>query len=174
MITSEFVCTMARYNCWQNQSIYGACDTLSGKERELDRGAFFGSIQETLSHLLWGDMMWMNRFTDSEPPEVTSIPESKSMIQDWGKLKQARTDVDRRILDWSKQVDDETIAGDLTWYSGAMKCDVTKPYSFLVTHFFNHQTHHRGQVHAMITAAGGKPDDTDLFFMPEDVKLKTL
>ena len=57
--------------------------------------------------------------------------------------------------------------GDLSWFSGALQADVSKPMWMLVSHFFNHQTHHRGQVHAMLTSAGAKPDDTDLFIMPD-------
>ena len=57
--------------------------------------------------------------------------------------------------------------GDLTWFSGAANREITKPRWQLLMHFFNHQTHHRGQVHAMLTQAGGKPHATDLFVMPE-------
>ena len=65
MISVEFVRTMARYNRWQNRSLYAAADTLSSEERRKDRGAFFGSIEGTLNHLLWGDMMWLHRFAET-------------------------------------------------------------------------------------------------------------
>ena len=75
--------------------------------------------------------------------------------------------MDTTIIGWAEKLDGQSLAGDLTWFSGAIKREVTKPTWQLLVHFFNHQTHHRGQVHAMLTAAGGRPHDTDLFVMPE-------
>jgi uncharacterized damage-inducible protein DinB len=51
------------------------------------------------------------------------------------------------------------------WFSASVQRDLRHPRSFLVTHFFNHQTHHRGQAHALITACGEKTGDTDLFLV---------
>ena len=92
---------------------------------------------------------------------------SVSRYRDWEGLKAARAAFDRTILDWADAVDDAWLAAAYTYYSGAMKRDVTLPRWLLVTHMFNHQTHHRGQVHCMLTQAGGKPSDTDLSLMPE-------
>ncbi len=156
---------MARYNGWQNQSIFDAADTLDEAQRNLDRGAFFGSIHGTLSHLLWGDQIWMHRFSGSPLPAASSIEVSPDMVPDWDELKRQRTAMDQIILRWAQGVDPTWLEDDLTWFSGAAKREVSKPAGFLVMHFFNHQTHHRGQVHAMLTAAGAKPDDTDLFYM---------
>jgi len=74
---------------------------------------------------------------------------------------------DGRITEWARQLSSVELVGDLTWFSASANRSMTKPFTFCVTHFFNHQTHHRGQIHAMLTAAGQKPQDTDLFFMPE-------
>ena len=71
------------------------------------------------------------------------------------------------ILEWAKNVPADWFVGNLSWFSGAVNREVTKPKAVLVIQFFNHQTHHRGQIHAMLTAAGAKPDDTDVPFMPE-------
>ena len=87
------------------------------------------------------------------------------MVSDWSELRVQRFATDEQIVLWAEQVDAAWLASDLTWFSGAARQEVTKPVGFLVTHFFNHQTHHRGQVHAMLTAAGAKPDDTDLFYL---------
>ncbi len=87
------------------------------------------------------------------------------MTGNWAELKQQRTAMDQAISTWAQSLDTEWLKDDLTWFSGAAKREASKPAGFLVTHFFNHQTHHRGQVHAMLTAAGTKPDDTDLFYM---------
>lgn len=164
MITPEYIQTMARYNGWQNRSLYMAASTLSEEARQQDRGAFFGSIHGTLSHVLWGDTIWMSRFDGWEPPD-NDITKTASYGGDWASLVAKRRVADDRIIDWSARVTDADMAGELCWYSGAVKREVCKPRALLMTHFFNHQTHHRGQVHAMLTAAGAKPDDTDLPFM---------
>jgi uncharacterized damage-inducible protein DinB len=69
-------------------------------------------------------------------------------------------------LDWADRLEAAALAGELTWFSGAIGAEVRKPRWLLVTHMFNHQTHHRGQVHCMLTQAGGRPRDTDLPLMP--------
>lgn len=164
MISVAHVRLMARYNQWQNTSLYGAADTLSEAARREQRGAFFGSIHGTLSHLMWGDRQWMSRFSDVPKPEVSG-KDSPNLYSDWDDLKSTRVAMDRTILDWANGLDPAWLEGELTWYSGIFKSDISKPKWMLVTHFFNHQTHHRGQVHAMLTAAGARPDDTDLMLM---------
>ena len=166
MIDVAYVQRMSRYNRWQNENLYGVADRLSDSERRLERGAFFGSIHKTLSHLLWADRAWMSRFADW-PKQTVGIAGSVSLFPDWDNLKAERKDSDTGLIGWADALDPEWIRGDLTWFSGAINREVTKPLWELVTHFFNHQTHHRGQVHAMLTQAGGKPHDTDLFAMPE-------
>lgn len=164
MITPEYIQTMAHYNGWQNRSLYAAASTLSDEARQQQRGAFFGSIHGTLSHLLWGDTIWMSRFDGWDAP-TTGIPESADFGGDWPSLVTRRRKADDRILDWAGRVSIADIEGELCWFSGAVQREVCKPRALLFTHFFNHQTHHRGQVHAMLTAAGATPDDTDLPFM---------
>jgi len=166
MIDRAYVQRMARYNRWQNENLYGIADRLSVGERQRERGAFFGSIQKTLHHLLWGDQIWMCRFTDMPKPEG-GIPESVALYADWERLKTERAAFDRKILDWASTVEPDWLAADQTYFSGAVGREVTKPRWVLVTHMFNHQTHHRGQVHCMLTQADGRPSDTDLPFMPE-------
>ena len=148
MMRPAYVQRMARYNRWQNESLYGAADRLSDAERRSDRGAFFQSIHGTLSHILWADGIWMSRFEKSERPPG-GIQESVLLYPDWDGLK------------------DKSLEGNLSWFSGSAQRDITRPAWELVTHFFNHQTHHRGQVHAMLTQAGGKPYETDLWLTPE-------
>jgi uncharacterized damage-inducible protein DinB len=166
MIDSAYVQRMARYNRWQNENLYGVADRLSEEARRQERGAFFGSIHKTLSHLLWADRIWMSRFT-GEPRPPGGIPESVSLYPDWDNLKSERNGFDATILRWADDIDPAWLAADHTYYSGAIKRDVTKPRWLLIAHMFNHQTHHRGQVHCLLTQAGGKPHDTDLPFMPE-------
>ena len=164
MITPAYVQMMARYNQWQNHSLYGAADTLDDAARRKGRGAFFGSIHDTLAHILWGDTLWMGRFDGWEPP----TDKAGIVIADWEGLKQARIAADARFIDWGVRVTQADLEGDFSWYSGAMRRDFTKPKAVCVMQVFNHQTHHRGQVHAMLTAAGAKPDDTDLPFIPDE------
>ncbi len=167
MITPDYVRLMARYNAWQNTNLYSAADELDAAARRLDRGAFFGSILTTFSHILWGDTIWMSRFDNWAPPEV-DITQSPVYLTDWTALKAARSDADRRILDWAGRVTPDDLEGDLSWYSGAIGRDISRPRALLVMQLFNHQTHHRGQVHAMLTAAGTRPGDTDIPFMPDE------
>ncbi len=166
MIDRAYVQRMARYNRWQNENLYGVADRLSDEERRRERGAFFGSIHKTLSHLLWADRIQMSRFTDLPRPQA-GIPESVSLYPHWDNLKSERAGFDRTIIDWADTVDPSWLAADLTYYSGAIKRDLTRPRWVLVAHMFNHQTHHRGQVHSLLTQAGGRPHDTDLPFMPD-------
>jgi uncharacterized damage-inducible protein DinB len=166
MISIEYVRTFVRYNAWQNRSLYAAADGLSDAERLKDRGAFFGNIHCTLSHLLWGDQQWMSRFAQGEvekPPVL--VRTGAGNYADWADLKARRVGFDSRLTAWADAMDPSWLYGNLSWYSGAAKADLVKPRWVLVTHMFNHQTHHRGQVHAMLTAAGAKPDDTDLMLM---------
>ena len=165
MIDKAYLQKMALYNRWQNESLYGAADRLSDEERKRDRGAFFGSIHGTLNHLMWGDGMWLSRFTDRPKPAV-GIKDSPGLHPDWDDLKRERMKLDRFIVGWADALDPQWLAGDLKWFSGATQREVSLPKWIAVTHFFNHQTHHRGQVHGMLTAAGMKPDVTDLVFMP--------
>ncbi len=166
MPNNEYVLTMAQYNLWQNESLVQAASSLSTDERRLDRGAFFGSIEKTFSHILWGDRVWLSRFTNTEAP-TRNIAESAENIQNWDDFRTERASFDKSILQWAHDVQPSWFDGELSWFSGAVGRDVTKPKSTLVIQLFNHQTHHRGQIHAMLTSAGAKPDDTDVPFMPE-------
>ncbi len=167
MITPQYLQLMARYNRWQNRSIYDAADTLSNEQRNSDQGAFFSSIHGTLNHSLWADQLWLNRFAGTPAPTSPDIPGSVAQYSDWAKMKTRRAAFDEDIIKWASELDPAWLVGDLSWYSGAMKRDVTKPKALLAAHLFNHQTHHRGQVHAMLTRLGAKPTDTDIPFLPD-------
>jgi uncharacterized damage-inducible protein DinB len=108
----------------------------------------------------------MSRFADWPPPSG-GIPQSVSLYPEWQLLRRERAETDTSIIAWADKLEQRLLDGDLTWHSNAVNRDITKPRWLLVTHFFNHQTHHRGQVHCMLTQAGGKPHDTDLQYMPE-------
>lgn len=164
MITPAYAQLMANYNRWQNQRIYATADTLEDEQRKQDQGAFFGSIHGTLNHLLWGDQMWLHRFAGTPPP-APKRPRESMAIFEWSDLKRERQAFDETIVGWTNKLDDAWLADDITWFSGAVGSELSRPRWLIVTHFFNHQTHHRGQVHAMLTRLGTKPEDTDLMLM---------
>ena len=164
MITPAYVRTMAAYNAEMNRRLYEPASRLSDATRKADRGAFWSSLHNTLVHILWGDNAWMSRFAAWDKPTGT-LKQSAQLFDDFDELRAARYDADRRIDAWAATVDQAWLDETLTWFSGAANREVSAPRGLLVTHFFNHQTHHRGQAHALITAAGEKTDDTDLFLV---------
>ena len=163
-VRPEFVRTMAAYNAEMNRRIYAAAARLSDDERRKPRGAFFGSIHGTLCHLLWGDQAWMSRF-DGWPKPAVIQKESAGLVADFDELRTLRVAADDKISAWAERIDEAWLAQDLVWFSQSAQKELRNPRGFLVTHFFNHQTHHRGQAHAMITAAGEQTGDTDLFLV---------
>ncbi|MEM7470095.1 MAG: DinB family protein [Pseudomonadota bacterium] len=157
---------MASYNAWQNKSLMSSIKSLDDKELTKQRKAFFGSILGTANHLLWGDQLWMSRFDGGAAPQVM-LPDSPKMHASAETYLIDRLRTDKRILRWSERLKQMDLVGPLTWYSSTTQHSMTMAKSVCITHFFNHQTHHRGQLHAMLTAAGQSPDTTDLVFMPE-------
>lgn len=142
---------MARYNIWQNENMTAAAATLTEAERKADRGAFFGSIQRTFSHLFWADQAWFAHFSGAPTPGG-GIEDSLDLIDDWADFCAARSTLDRLILTWA--------------YNASSETGPAHNPAFVIQ-FFNHQTHHRGQIHAMLTAAGAVTGDTDVHKMPQ-------
>lgn len=165
MITPAYVSRMARYNRWQNENLYGAADQLDDADRRADRGSFFQSIHATLSHVLWADELWMSRLSDWTAP--TGGSREVPLYDDWTDLKARRAAADNTFISWGDGLSQSDVDGDLEWYSGTLKRGMTSPRAICIMQVFNHQTHHRGQAHAMLTAAGVSPDDTDIPFMPD-------
>jgi len=155
---------MAPYNTEMNNRVVAAAARLTDQERRTQRGAFWGSIHGTLCHLLWGDQIWMSRF-DNWPKPAVAQKDSSSLTVDFDELRAERTKTDAGICDWAARVDDGWLEEDLSWFSLSVGREMQTPRGILVMHFFNHQTHHRGQAHAMITAAGEQTGDTDLFLI---------
>jgi uncharacterized damage-inducible protein DinB len=167
MITPDYCLVMARYNAWQNKQLKAIFATLDPAALTQDRGAFFGSILGTANHVVWGDQIWMSRFAGTQAPQG-DIQQSVSLTlsrEDWSI---ARFHTDGDILFWAEQLRAVDLAGDLSWYSGALGAEVEKPLQQCVVHMFNHQTHHRGQIHAMLTAIGATAPVSDLAFMPQE------
>lgn len=167
MITAAYAQEMARYNRWQNSQLKEFFSALTTEELNRERGAFFGSILGTANHLLWGDWIWMSRFDGGEGPDG-GIPESTAICADVDEWVVLRDVVDTRIEGWVASLKDEALSGPFTWFSAAKQADVTKPYAQCVMHFFNHQTHHRGQIHKMLTETGSAAPVSDLVFLPQE------
>ncbi|MEM9710187.1 MAG: DinB family protein [Pseudomonadota bacterium] len=165
MFSATYFGTMARYNRWQNRSIFGAADGIGEAARREDRGAFFRSIHETLSHLMWGDTVWMARLDGWDMPEV-GLSDSPHWVKDWDDMKARRPELDAKLLAWSLSLEEADTEGEFAWWSDAAGREMRLPKATCMMQIFNHQTHHRGQVHAMLTAAGARPEATDLPFMP--------
>lgn len=166
MIDPAFVQMMARYNAWQNRSLIAAAEGLTDDERRRDRRAFFKSIHATFNHLLWADEIWLHRLIGAPKPAVGGR-DSTVYVDDWSAFRQRRAACDDAIITWSERVEADWLCGSLTWHSAAAGREMSNPRDLAVMHLFNHQTHHRGQIHAMLTAAGCRPGDTDLIFIDE-------
>ncbi|MGI3209723.1 DinB family protein [Roseovarius tibetensis] len=168
LLTADHVRLMARYNAWQNAQIVRALDQVSLGVLTEDHGAHFGTILGTLNHVLWADRLWLHRFGTGEPCPEDGIGESTALTATGAAWSAARFAVDGRITLWAKRLRSLDLTGDLAWYSGATGMEMTRPVAVCVTHMFNHQTHHRGQVHAMLTRVGLDAPVTDLVFMPSE------
>ena len=154
---------MAQYNRWMNERIYAVCAKISDAERKRDRGAFFKSIHGTLNHLLLGDRVWLGRFVD-RPFVVASL--DQELYADFDTLRAERAATDAEIIDYVGALDEATIEGDLRYTSIVNPEERVIRLRYALLHFFNHQTHHRGQATTLIKQAGEEPGVTDLMWMP--------
>ncbi|MBO9476974.1 DinB family protein [Shimia sp. R11_0] len=169
MITPQYCQMMARYNAWQNHNMRAACETLTEEDRRADRGAFFGSVMATINHILWGDSLWMSRLDGGAGPKVAA-KDHKDLCDSFAQWTKERRAMDQRILHWANTVTEPQLQGELQWHAQMLNTDMRKPMGLCVAHMFNHQTHHRGQVHALLTGFGKTPEDTDLVLMPEEAQ----
>ena len=162
---------LARYNRWMNQRLYVACDTLTDVQRKADQGAFFKSIHHTLTHLVLADKMWLARFAQQGlvitalPPELLTIPEgsdyTSDLHPDWHDLKHTRDALDAAIEQWLATMQTEFLTSSMR-YSNTKGVARVHPVWQALTHFFNHQTHHRGQVTTLLSQLGVDVGVTDL------------
>jgi uncharacterized damage-inducible protein DinB len=166
MITPDYVRRMAAYNAWQNRQLDQAMAVLDHDALIVDRQGFWGSILGTANHILWGDAIWMTRF-DGGPGPGAAQAESATLYPTHATWSAERFRMDGRIRLWADGLRAVDLAGPHRWHSPMLGRDVEKPMSVVVMHMFNHQTHHRGQIHAMLTAAGAEAPVSDLFLMPE-------
>ena len=192
MISPEYCQLLSRYNRWMNERMYAAASAMADDERRRDRGAFFGSIHRTLNHILWGDRMWIGRFTGdlytgtheregplpsancapsggSEAASAASVgvqPYGADMFEDFEELARARELTDTRILDWAGKLSPEWLAGTLAYRASADGRQREVPAWIAAAHLFQHAVHHRGQVTTLLKQAGHDVGVTDLPYLP--------
>lgn len=173
----DYVRKMAAYNTWMNDKVYATAGRLPESEIVADRKAFFGSILATLNHIAVADTIWLQRFATHPAgyamlDVVRELPLRSNLAeQPYGNL--AALAEHRRFLDgvighWADSVADAHLDHVLT-YANTKGVVSKKPFFFLVMHFFNHQTHHRGQVTTLLTQAGVDVGPTDLSMIIEEV-----
>lgn len=163
MNPAEHYQLMARYNQWMNQRLYLVCQSLSDELLKAELGAFFGSIYATLNHLVFADYAWMARFQDSPVPYKLG----EEICSGFAELTTVREQLDHTIITFSQNLTKAWLQSDITYYSGIDKRSRTLPAWALLTHMFNHQTHHRGQITTLLSQQGVDAGVTDIPWMPE-------
>jgi uncharacterized damage-inducible protein DinB len=151
----------AGYNAWANRRLYDAAAQLSDADYRADRGAFFKSMHGTLNHLLATDRIWMKRFTgEGEAPERLD-----AILHDrLADLDAARTAFDRDIVIWVNGLDEARLQGVIRYRRVSTPEEFVQPLMPALDHWFNHQTHHRGQAHMILTSLGRPAPELDLLF----------
>lgn len=160
-LLTDHVRRMARYNRWANRRLYDACATLSPADYHATRPSFFGSIHATLNHILVGDSIWLGRFTGHVPTHVKAL--NQILHEDFAGLRAARTAKDEEIVAVCDALDEARLQDTFT-YRNMRGEQFTDPLFPPLMHFFNHQTHHRGQVHGLLSHAGVSPPELDLIY----------
>ena len=163
MISTGYCRMMSKYNAWMNDRLFDICAGLSDTERKANRHLFFKSIHGTLNHLLYGDIAWMSRFL-GQPQGLP--PLGQDLYNNFDDLKTARSEWNKKIIHWAEILSEEWLAEQYTYTSVVDGRDRTLQNWILVTHMFNHGTHHRGQLTAALSQMGLDYGSTDLPFMP--------
>ena len=150
---------LAGYNQWANRRLYAAAAELSDTDYRTDHGAFFGSVQSTLNHLLVGDRIWLRRLT-GEGPVHERLDEV--LYPDFEDLRLARETEDRRIIDYVASLTDADLAETVRYRTISNPADIEQELLPVLVNFFNHQTHHRGQAHCLLTRLTNRAPSLDL------------
>jgi uncharacterized damage-inducible protein DinB len=155
---AQFV-MLAAYNRWANERLYEAAARLSDADYRADRGAFFGSLRGTLNHLLVGDRIWMRRFTGEgeAPARLDAI-----LHDDLAGLREARRSEDARIVAYVGRLTEADLMAPLRYRTVVAAMDIEQRLADALLHFFNHQTHHRGQAHCLLTILTDEAPSLDL------------
>ncbi len=168
MMSPEWLGALARYNRWMNDRLYRHAATLSDEARKRDTGAFFRSIHGTFNHLLLADRVWFARFTGANLPDGFLGPGAirsldQELYVDFEELRRERALTDDELSTWISELTQERLAAPLVYLRLGQKQEA--PLWWMVAHFFNLQTHHRGQITTLLMQQGCDPGVTDLFAM---------
>ena len=159
---------MARYNRWANARLYDAAATM-GADYAKDAGAFFGSMHGTLSHILVADRIWLRRLT-GEGPEHRALDERPH--DDLAALRAAREAEDERIVAFVGELDADALSGTFTYVPITNPEPITQARAPVLAHVFNHQTHHRGQAHTILTSLGHDAPALDVIYFQRAERLQ--
>ncbi|MFN4150632.1 MAG: DinB family protein [Candidatus Sericytochromatia bacterium] len=164
---------MAKYNQWMNQNLYNSALQLSNEKLNENQGAFFGSIIGTFNHIIVADIIWLKRFANHQSKyksldfiNTIETPTSlnKMINENLQELKVLREKLDELIVSFILEIKEEDFELNLS-YKDTKGKGFTKDFSFLLQHFFNHQTHHRGQITTLLNQNGVDFGVTDLNFI---------
>ncbi|WP_224242492.1 DinB family protein [Hyalangium gracile] len=159
MFTPPYCQTLARYNQWANERLYAACAELTDADYRAPRQAFFGSIHGTLNHLLVADRIWMGRL---EGPDSGLNKLDQILYEDFAELRAARAAEDQRLIRFMDRLGQEALDSVLS-YKSTTGVPQEVPVAWILAHLFNHQTHHRGQTHGLLSQTAVAPPPLDLF-----------
>ncbi|MGE3148794.1 MAG: DinB family protein [Pseudorhodoplanes sp.] len=150
---------LAGYNAWANERLYAKAATFSDADYRADRGAFFKSVHGTLNHLVVTDRIWMRRFTGmgDAPTRLDAI-----LYDDFEDLRAARRAEDQRIVRYIEDLSEADFFGRIRYRTVSNPADIEQELWPALDHFFNHQTHHRGQAHCLFTQITGMNDAPSL------------
>jgi len=152
---------LAHYNRWANDRVYAAARELDDNAYRADMGAYFGSIHGTLNHILVGDRIWMQRFTgQGDAPSMLNV----ILFDDFVDLQTARAAEDARIISYIDGLSDAELTANFRYRTITKPADIEQPLAPALIHFFNHQTHHRGQIHGLLTRLAGDAPSLDLIY----------
>ena len=154
---------LAAYNHWANETLFAACAQLTDDERQQPRPVYFGSIHRTLNHILVGDILWRRRF---EGTPVT-IPLDEVLYADFETLRAARSEDEQALIAMTDGLNDAQISETLV-YKTSTGNPSEAPVHIALGHLFNHQTHHRGQVHTCLSQARVAPPSLDIMYFQRD------
>ena len=157
-MADEYFLTLAHYNAWANRVLYDACAHLPEAEYLKPRPAFFGSIHGTLNHLLVGDRMWLARIERKPRPKMTL---DQILYGDLVALRVARQAEDEHLANVVAGISKRALDQKIAYVNMAGKRQQT-PLRLVLGHLFNHQTHHRGQVHGLLSQTKVAPPALDL------------
>ena len=155
----------ANYNAWANRRLLAAVRDLSPADFHAEGGAFFKSIAGTLNHMLVTDRIWMHRFTGQGEsyPKLDLI-----LFGEIGPLEAARIVEDARVESYVAGLDDAALDGKFRYRRVSSPEAFEQSLAPALAHFFNHQTHHRGQAHGLLTGLGRTAPELDLLFFQRE------